>query len=263
MGVGAANAALHCWEDVVVVVLGTIGVVARVPEPIGREFGASDNTHLRAGPHLCRVLGHGVRRLGHHGSRDRRACQPERSWEEGDVMPARSAGLLVYRILGDRALEVLLVHPGGPFWAKKEQGAWSIPKGEHDPGDEPLSAAEREFREEVGQEPPEGPRMFLGEVTQTGGKQVTAWAVEGDLDAASGTSNTFELEWPRGSGVVRTYPEVDRVEWTPLATARVRLLQGQRPLLDRLLHSLGRQDELSEAKPGETVTDPPEQKSQS
>ncbi len=176
-------------------------------------------------------------------------------------MPARSAGLLVYRILGDHALEVLLVHPGGPFWAKKEQGAWSIPKGEHGPGDEPLNAAEREFREEVGQEPPEGPRMSLGVVTQTGGKQVTAWAVEGDIDAAGGTSNTFELEWPRGSGVVRTYPEVDRVEWTSLATARVRLLEGQRPLLDRLLHALGRHDDLPETEGSETVSDPPEHRS--
>ncbi len=167
-------------------------------------------------------------------------------------MPVRSAGLLVYRILGDRALEVLLVHPGGPFWAKKDQGAWSIPKGEHDPGDEPLHAAEREFREEVGLEPPGGQRVFLGEVTQAGGKQVTAWAVEGDVDAAGSSSNTFELEWPRGSGVVRTYPEVDRVEWTSLSTARVRLLEGQRPLLDRLLQALGQHNDLPEAERGES-----------
>ncbi len=177
-------------------------------------------------------------------------------------MPARSAGLLVYRILGDRGLEVLIVHPGGPFWAKKDQGAWSIPKGEHDPEDEPLNAAEREFREEVGQEPPLGPRVFLGDVTQAGGKQVVAWAVQGDVDAAGGASNTFELEWPRGSGVVRTYPEVDRVEWTSLATARVRLLKGQRPFLDRLLHALGQHDDLPEDELGETAH-PPEQRPQS
>ncbi len=177
-------------------------------------------------------------------------------------MPARSAGLLVYRILGDRGLEVLIVHPGGPFWAKKDQGAWSIPKGEHDPEDEPLNAAEREFREEVGQEPPLGPRVFLGDVTQAGGKQVAAWAVQGDVDAAGGASNTFELEWPRGSGVVRTYPEVDRVEWTSLAAARVRLLEGQRPFLDRLLHALGQHDDLPEDELGETAH-PPEQRPQS
>jgi predicted NUDIX family NTP pyrophosphohydrolase len=157
-------------------------------------------------------------------------------------MPARSAGLLVYRLAGGHDVELLLVHPGGPFWAKKDEGAWSIPKGEHDPEDDPLDAAEREYREEIGQDPPHGPRVFLGEVTQSGGKRVSAWAVEGDVDTSAGTSNTFELEWPRGSGVVRTYPEVDRVEWTPLATARVRLLAGQRPLLDRLLDALSPSD---------------------
>jgi predicted NUDIX family NTP pyrophosphohydrolase len=154
-------------------------------------------------------------------------------------MPVRSAGLLVYRVGDDRDLEVLLVHPGGPFWAKKDLGAWSIPKGELDPDDDPLSAAEREFREEVGQDPPAGPRVSLGEVTQGGGKRVEAWALEGAVDPTRGASNSCELEWPRGSGVVRTYPEVDRVEWTSLAAARVRLLEGQRPLLDRLLETLG------------------------
>jgi predicted NUDIX family NTP pyrophosphohydrolase len=154
-------------------------------------------------------------------------------------VPARSAGLLVYRTPGGRELEVLLVHPGGPFWAKKDEGAWSIPKGEHDPQEDPLDVAHREFREEIGQAPPEGPRVSLGEVTQSGGKRVSAWAVEGDVDVSGATSNTFELEWPRGSGVVRTYPEVDRAEWTSLATARFRLLKGQRPFLDRLLEFLG------------------------
>ncbi len=165
-------------------------------------------------------------------------------------MPVRSAGLLVYRMAGGRDLEVLLVHPGGPFWAKKDEGAWSIPKGEHDAEDEPLDAAEREFREEIGQAPPEGPRMFLGEVVQSGGKRVSAWGIEGDVDVSGATSNTFEMEWPRGSGVVRTYPEVDRVEWASLDTARVRLLKGQRPLLDRLLDALGPSDDPS-GRPGD------------
>ena len=160
-------------------------------------------------------------------------------------MPTRSAGLLVYRVGADGDLEVLLVHPGGPFWARKDLGAWSIPKGEHDPGEDPLTAAEREFREEVGQDPPAGPRLFLGEVTQAGGKRVAAWAVEGDLDPTGGTSNTFELEWPRGSGVVRTYPEVDRVEWTPMTTARVRLLEAQHPFLDRVCDSLAPDDDAA------------------
>jgi predicted NUDIX family NTP pyrophosphohydrolase len=149
----------------------------------------------------------------------------------------------VYRRPGGRDVEVLLVHPGGPFWAKKDEGAWSIPKGEHDPEDEPLDVAEREFREEIGQAPPEGPRVYLGEVVQSGGKRVSAWGIEGDLDVSGASSNTFELEWPRGSGVVRTYPEVDRVEWTSLAMARVRLLKGQRPLLDRLLAAPGASDD--------------------
>jgi predicted NUDIX family NTP pyrophosphohydrolase len=148
----------------------------------------------------------------------------------------------VYRTAGGRELEVLLVHPGGPFWAKKDEGAWSIPKGEHDPEDDPLRVAEREFLEEIGQVPPDASRVFLGEVTQSGGKRVSAWAVEGDVDVSAATSNTFELEWPRGSGVVRTYPEVDRAEWMSLGTARVRLLKGQRPLLDRLLEVLDPSD---------------------
>jgi predicted NUDIX family NTP pyrophosphohydrolase len=160
-------------------------------------------------------------------------------------VPARSAGLLVYRTPGRGELDVLLVHPGGPFWAKKDEGAWSIPKGEHDPEDDPLSVAEREFFEEIGQQAPEGPRVFLGQVRQSGGKWVAAWAVEGDVDVSATTSNTFELEWPRGSGVIRTYPEVDRAEWTSLATGRVRLLKGQRPFLDRLCDLLGASDDPS------------------
>lgn len=150
-------------------------------------------------------------------------------------MPKRSAGLLVWRRAADGGLEVLLVHPGGPFWARRDDGAWSVPKGELELGEDPLAVAAREFREELGIEPPDlGDAVALGEVRQDGGKVVTAWAVGGDLDAAAIESNTFELEWPRGSGRVRTFPEVDRAGWFALDAARGKLLRGQRALLDRL-----------------------------
>jgi predicted NUDIX family NTP pyrophosphohydrolase len=150
-------------------------------------------------------------------------------------MATRSAGLLLHRRT-DAGVEVLLVHPGGPFWARRDEGAWSIPKGEYD-DDDPLAAARREFAEELGQPPPTGPTVPLGEVRQKGGKRVVAWAVAGDLDPASVVSNTFELEWPRGSGRLREFPEVDRAEWFTLDEARRRILEGQRPLLDALLRA--------------------------
>jgi predicted NUDIX family NTP pyrophosphohydrolase len=149
-------------------------------------------------------------------------------------MPARSAGLLLFRSTDDGTLEVLLVHPGGPFWAKKDAGAWSIPKGEHGDDEDPLDCARREFAEELGTSPPDGEAVELGEVRQKAGKRVTAWAVEGDLDPATITSNTFEMEWPRGSGRLREFPEVDRAEWFDLEEATVRILEGQRPLLEAL-----------------------------
>jgi predicted NUDIX family NTP pyrophosphohydrolase len=152
-------------------------------------------------------------------------------------VPKLSAGLLLYRIADDD-VEVLIAHPGGPFWARKDDGAWSIPKGEYDIDEEPWDAAQREFAEELGLPAPAGPRTDLGEVRQTGGKVVTAFAVQADLDITDARSNTFELEWPKGSGRVREFPEVDRVAWFPLATARVKLLKGQLPLLDVLVESL-------------------------
>lgn len=148
-------------------------------------------------------------------------------------MTARSAGLLVYRRIGD-AVEVLLVHPGGPYWAKKDEGAWSIPKGEYEPEEDALAAACREFEEETGFAPPHGPPSALGEVRQPGGKHVRAWAVEGDVDVHAFRSNTFEMEWPRRSGRIREFPEVDRVEWMTVSRARDKLLKGQLPLLDEL-----------------------------
>lgn len=149
-----------------------------------------------------------------------------------------SAGLLLYR-MGEDGVEVLLGHPGGPFWARRDDGAWSIPKGEYAAGDDPWVVARREFEEETGKPPPEGPRIDLAEVRQPGGKLVTAFAVRGDLDLAGTRSNTFVLEWPKGSGSFREYPEIDRLVWFPVAQARSKLLKGQRLLLDRLLAAVG------------------------
>ena len=153
-------------------------------------------------------------------------------------MPARSAGILVHR-LRDGQVEVLLVHPGGPLWARRDEGAWSIPKGEYEPGEDPLDAARREFAEELGSPPPSEPAEELGEVRLKSGKRVRAWAVPGDLDASAAHSNTFELEWPPRSGRRIEVPEIDRAEWFGLAEARRRLNPGQVELLERLAARLG------------------------
>jgi predicted NUDIX family NTP pyrophosphohydrolase len=153
-------------------------------------------------------------------------------------MARRSAGLLLYR-RRDGAVELLLVHPGGPLWARRDAGAWSIPKGEVGEGEEPRAVALREFEEETGHPPPRGELVALGEVRQRGGKLVTAWAAAGDLDPAAITSNTFTLEWPPRSGNRREYPEVDRAGWFDPATAREKLLAAQAELVDRLLAALG------------------------
>lgn len=153
-------------------------------------------------------------------------------------MAKRSAGLLLYRSGPDGAVEVLIAHPGGPFWARRDDGAWSIPKGEQPDGEDPWVTARREFVEEIGLDPPDGERLDLGVVRQAGGKVVTAFAVRGDLDVTDACSNTFELEWPPRSGKLREFPEVDRVGWFTVAHARTKLLAGQRPLLDRLLAAL-------------------------
>jgi len=148
-------------------------------------------------------------------------------------MPKRSAGLLMYRGAGAR-LELLLVHPGGPFWARKDLGAWSIPKGEYADDEQPLAVAQREFAEETGAQP-RGDFRPLGEVVQAGGKRVSAWAVEGVFDPATLVSHTFETEWPPRSGRKRSFPEVDRAAWFSPAQARQKILAGQRPFVDRLV----------------------------
>jgi predicted NUDIX family NTP pyrophosphohydrolase len=149
-------------------------------------------------------------------------------------MPKLSAGVLLFRTR-DGVVEVLIAHPGGPFWARKDDGAWSLPKGEYDDGEDPWTVARREFHEELGLPVPAGPPANLGALKQPSGKVVTAFAVEGDLDVTDTRSNTFELEWPRGSGRMREFPEVDRVGWFPVAQARTKLLKGQRTFLDRLM----------------------------
>jgi predicted NUDIX family NTP pyrophosphohydrolase len=150
-------------------------------------------------------------------------------------MPARtSAGIVLYRRAAGGGLEVLLVHPGGPFWARRDLGAWSIPKGEYGPGEAPLAAARREFAEELGVAAPEGPIEDLGEVRQKSGKLVRAWALAGDVDISRLRSNTFTLEWPPRSGVTQEFPEVDRAEWFGVTVAREKIVPAQVPLLDRL-----------------------------
>jgi predicted NUDIX family NTP pyrophosphohydrolase len=152
-------------------------------------------------------------------------------------VPARSAGILLYR-LRPGGPEVLLVHPGGPYWARKDHGAWSIPKGEIGPDEDPLAGALRELAEETGSELELGELVDLGEVRQRAGKRVQAWAAEGDLDADAVRSNTFELEWPPRSGRMQEFPEVDRAAWFGLEEAAERLLPAQLPLLERLRDSL-------------------------
>ncbi len=164
-----------------------------------------------------------------------------------DVM--RSAGILLYRrgSSASAGLEVLLAHPGGPLWARRDAGAWSIPKGELDEGEEPLTAARREFAEELGSPPPDGEAIELGEVRLKSGKRVLAWALAGDLDATRIVSNTFAMQWPPRSGQMAEFPEVDRAQWFGLATAREKLNPAQAAFVDRLADAVG------SPPPGETA----------
>jgi predicted NUDIX family NTP pyrophosphohydrolase len=151
-------------------------------------------------------------------------------------MAKRSAGILLFR---REPLEVLLVHPGGPFWAKKDLGAWSIPKGEHNEGEDAMACAIREFTEETGSEPSPGELTDLGTIKQKAGKVVQAWALEGDLDASAVVSNTFSMQWPPRSGKVQDFPEVDRAEWFPLDVAAERINPAQAAFLERLRNTFG------------------------
>ena len=146
---------------------------------------------------------------------------------------SRSAGIVLHRTR-DGALEVLLVHPGGPVWAKRDLGAWSIPKGEYEPDDDPLQAARREFEEELGSPVPAGEAHDLGEIRQKSGKRVRAWAIQGDLDETQVHSNTLQLQWPPRSGKLIEIPEVDRAEWFGLAAACEKINPAQAVLLHRL-----------------------------
>jgi predicted NUDIX family NTP pyrophosphohydrolase len=152
-------------------------------------------------------------------------------------MTKLSAGILLYRG-APPSLELLLVHPGGPFWAKKDGGAWSIPKGEYVQGEDPLTAAKREFAEELGSPPPQGEFVDLGELKQPSRKIISAFAASGDFDPASLQSNRFDLEWPPKSGRLQFFPEVDRAQWFTPEAARVKILPGQEPFIDRLLERL-------------------------
>lgn len=152
-------------------------------------------------------------------------------------MAKLSAGILMFRAEGP-ALQMLLVHPGGPFWASKDEGAWSMPKGEYSDGHDPLLAAKREFVEELGVAPPQGEYLDLGEIVQPSRKIVTAFAVEGEFDPATLKSNHFEMEWPPRSGTRQSIPEIDRAGWFGAGEARRKILTGQAPFIDRLLASL-------------------------
>jgi predicted NUDIX family NTP pyrophosphohydrolase len=148
-----------------------------------------------------------------------------------------SAGILLYR-RGEAGLEVLIGHMGGPFWERKDAGAWSVPKGETKEGEDSLTVAKREFTEELGSPPPQEPYLELGEVRQANGKRVIVFAARGDLDAESARSNTFEMEWPKGSGQIREFPEIDQAAWVSLAQAREKLIPAQVPFLERLESAL-------------------------
>jgi predicted NUDIX family NTP pyrophosphohydrolase len=150
----------------------------------------------------------------------------------------QSAGLLLHRKGADGTVELLLGHMGGPFWARKDDAAWSIPKGEHAPDEDPGAAAIREFTEEMGSAPPDGPLRELGSVKQSGGKVVTVFALAADFDAEHIVSNEFEMEWPPRSGRRQSFPEIDRAAWFDVETARRKLVRGQVPFVDRLVASL-------------------------
>jgi predicted NUDIX family NTP pyrophosphohydrolase len=153
-------------------------------------------------------------------------------------MPKRSAGLLIYRYKAENEIEVLLVHPGGPFFTKKDAGAWSIPKGEYEAGEDALEVAKRELEEETGNRINNGKFVQLKPVAIKSGKQISAWAVETDFEKCFICSNNFEMEWPPKSGKRQVFPEVDKADWFSMKAAREKINQGQLPLLDELVEML-------------------------
>jgi predicted NUDIX family NTP pyrophosphohydrolase len=167
-------------------------------------------------------------------------------------MASSSAGVLLYRRSEPNGLEVLIAHMGGPFWARKDAGAWSIPKGEYQAGEDPKAAAFREFAEEMGSPPPPGASIELGEVRQRSGKRVTVFAIEADFDATRVESNMFAVEWPTGSGQFGLFPEIDRAEWIPAAEARSKLVKGQVEFVERLLALLA---DAAPAEAGDEVAE--------
>jgi predicted NUDIX family NTP pyrophosphohydrolase len=158
-----------------------------------------------------------------------------------------SAGILLYKVSTGHVVEVLVAHMGGPFWARRDLGSWDIPKGGYGPGEDAFTAAMREFEEELGSPVPSADFMDLGSSKEPSGKVVTIWAASGDLDTSTVVSNTFDLEWPTGSGQVCQFPEVDRASWFDVNTAREKLFTGQSIFLDRLIDVLRKtRPELSE-----------------
>jgi predicted NUDIX family NTP pyrophosphohydrolase len=153
-------------------------------------------------------------------------------------MPVRSAGILLYRQGGAGGLEVWIGHMGGPFWAGKKVHSWSLPKGEYQDGEDPLAAARREFTEEIGTPPPAADYALLGEFRQPSGKRITVFTAAADFQPAEIVSNTFPLEWPKGSGAIQEFPEIDEARWVPEAEARGKLVKGQLPILDALTKAL-------------------------
>ncbi|MFD5278458.1 NUDIX domain-containing protein [Pseudarthrobacter sp. NPDC058362] len=150
-------------------------------------------------------------------------------------MPVRSAGILLYRRRTDAVLEVWIAHMGGPFWAHKDERAWSLPKGEYAVGEDPLAAALREFQEEMGTPAPAAGYTHLGDFRQPSGKVITVFAAEAAFDPEAIRSNTFPLEWPKGSGRIQDFPEIDDARWFPEQDARLKLVKGQVPILDALV----------------------------
>jgi predicted NUDIX family NTP pyrophosphohydrolase len=156
-------------------------------------------------------------------------------------MPRLSSGLLLYRLSEGSVLDVWIAHMGGPFWSRRDERAWTIPKGEYESDEDPLAAARREFREEIGVDPPPGPYQHLGDFVQPSGKVVTAYSAESDFTVDVVRSNTFDLEWPKGSGVIRAFPEIDAARWYPLGEAREKVVSGQLAILDALEQKLRRE----------------------